>query len=438
MDRDAIFEKIRAVGRAALTVDIENSHSGNISMRYTGADGADMFAITATGSQKGELTPDKICHLTLNETNYGYFKASSETDIHARILGIPGIGATMHGHTRAATIVTLDDDPMPKTNPRAGLLPVDPLGARYLGTVPVDWIEVASGSKEMTETIFTKLSAGPVCMIQSHGAFAGGASLEETLFYLCALEHAGEVLLYAGMLGLDLSGARRTVESLAPTLAEAMPAYSNEEDGLRQFDDEPDTVDTFLATGARIFQSRYSPFHTGTMSLRGAETMLYLPKASLPDDLPGPMLEVSLYGCGAKTAGAASDIDVHRLIYRETPLKSVLHCHVSEAQAMALAMLPEAEAGHARVIPIDVEGGFLYPAVPVLPPNPDPEALCRALLDYHIAIVAFGGVWSAGEQSLGEALRHVSSVKDICRYRINAAMRGLDVAAMEPKRAGAW
>lgn len=437
MDRDAIFEKIRAVGRAALTVDIENSHSGNISMRYTGADGADMFAITATGSQKGELTPDKICHLTLNETNYGYFKASSETDIHARILQIPGIGATMHGHTRAATIVTLDDDAMPKTNPRAALVPVDPLGARYLGAVPVDWIEVASGSKEMTKTIFSRLSAGPVCMIQSHGAFAGGASLEETLFYLCALEHAGEVLLYAGMLGLDPSGAKETVEALAPGFAESMPAYTNEQDGLRQFDDEPDTVDMFLSTGARIFQSRYSPFHSGSMSLRGAETMLYLPKASLPADLPGPMLEVPLLS-DSQTAGAASDIDIHRLIYRETPLKSVLHCHLSEAQAMVLALLPEAMAGHARVIPIDVEGGFLYPAVPVLPPNPDAETLCRALLDYHIVIVAFGGVWSAGEQSVGEALRHVSSVKDICRYRINAAMRGLDVASMEPKRAGAW
>jgi hypothetical protein len=55
-----------------------------------------------------------------------------------------------------------------------------------------------------------------------------------------------------------------------------------------------------------------------------------------------------------------------------------------------------------------------------------------------MAVVVGGGVWAAGEQAVGEALRHVSSIRDICFYRIMAQSRGLNLAAMEPERARSW
>jgi len=437
MDREQIFKKISAVGRAALTIGIENSHSGNIAFKCRDDSGAPALAITATGAQKGELKPDKICYPALDRTNYGYFKASTETDIHARILHIPGVNASMHGHTKLAMVVSMDDAPHPKANPRPPLVPVDPLGARYLGRVPVVWVKVQSGSPEMIETIPKQLETSPVCLLEEHGAFARGASLEQALFHLCVLEHSGQVIFFSEILGADLDGARKKAEALKPGLQKLLPDYSSEQDSLRQFADEPDTVETFLQTGFRIFESGYSPFHTGAMSLRGAKTLLYLPKAAMPHDLAGPMLELSL---DSSQAGEnfGSELELHRKIYRETPFKALVHCYVAEAQAQALALTAKAGEKFPRVIPIDAEGGFLYPAIPVLPAFPSVEELCRALLDYRMAIVAFGGVWAAAEQSVGEALRHISSCKDICFYRIMAKLRGLNVSVLEPKRAKSW
>lgn len=433
MDRDEIFRKISAVGRAALTLDIENSHSGNISVKCRDEDGEDLLAITATGSQKGELTMSKICFPALDKTNYGHFKASSETDIHAMILKVPGVNATMHGHTKLATVVTLDDAPMPKQNPRAPMNPVDPLGARHLGQVPVDWFSVASGSREMAETVARRLGERPACMVQAHGAFAAGASLEQAFFSLCLVEHSGEVIHFSDILKVNRAAAEARAAALEPALKQDMPGYSPDLNGRVDFADEPDTVDMFTRAGFRIFESRYSPFHTGSMSMRCSRTMLYAPKASMPHDLPGPLLEAPLQG----DAGDA-ELEIHRAIYEHTPLKAIVHCYASEAQAVSLCYTDEELARAPRVIPVDAEGGFLYPAIPVLPPRPDPGVLARALLDYRVVIVAFGGVWAAGEQSVGEAIRHISSAKDICYYRIMGTMRGLNLAAMEPERAKNW
>jgi len=45
-------------------------------------------------------------------------------------------------------------------------------------------------------------------------------------------------------------------------------------------------------TGRRLFESKITPFHSGSLSVRGIRSMLYSPKASAPRDLPGPLLEL--------------------------------------------------------------------------------------------------------------------------------------------------
>ncbi len=434
MDKEQIYLKIRAFGRAALTLGIENSHSGNISIKCSDENGNEMLAITAAGSQKGELTRDRICFASLDKVNHGYFKSSSETDIHARILNLPGKKATMHGHTKAATIVTLDDAPMPKENPRKPLIPFDPLGVKFLGEVPVDWFAVASGSKEMAETIAKRLESYPVGIVQAHGAFASGGSLEEAFFKLCLVENSGEVIHYSDILGVDRSFVVKEIVEAASVIKKNIPDYSIENDGRLDFGDEPDTVDMFLQTGYRIFESKYSPFHSGSMSVRCSRTMLYIPKASLPHDIQAPMMEVPL----KPEPSDDPEMALHKAIYANTPLKSLLHCYVSEAQAVVLASLQTMKCENCKVIPIDAEGGFLYPSVPILACGFDAEDISRALLDYHVCIAAHGGAWASGEQSIGEALRHISSLKDICYYRIMAVMRGLDLSVMEPPRARSW
>lgn len=436
MEGEAIFRKFRALGRAMLTVDLQNSHSGNMALRHRGEEGEEWITITASGSQKGELTPDKVVSLSLSGTNFGYFKASSETDIHARILQVTGARASMHCHTKTATVATMDEAPPPKENPRPEFVPADPLGARYLGKVPVDWFQVASGSPEMTETVAERLRHHVITMIQTHGAMAKGESLEEAFFYLAILEHSAQVVFWAELAHADLAAAREKLSALRPSLLRRLPDYATELDRRRDFADDPDTVRMFLAAGFRVFESRLSPFHTGTMSLRAADSLLYLPKAALPLDLAGAMLELPLADSAAEP-GLGEELNWHRAIYQQTPLKAVVHGYVAEAEACALAE-PTPEAKPGRIIPIDAEGGFLYPAIPVLPPESGPEEICRALVDYHVVIVQLGGVWAAGEQSVSETLHHLSSIKDICRYRLQTRLRGLDLKSLEPKRAKTW
>ncbi|HYA48743.1 MAG TPA: class II aldolase/adducin family protein, partial [Burkholderiales bacterium] len=158
---EALFRLFQAVGRASLLYDIQDSHSGNMAVRWADERGEDEIVITATGSQKGDLEPNQICFLSPAETDAGYYKASSETDIHARILALPGVRASMHAHVKELIMATLDDAPKPERPP--DFAPVDPLAYHHLGSaIPMDWFAVPSGSAEMTKTIPERLAAHPL------------------------------------------------------------------------------------------------------------------------------------------------------------------------------------------------------------------------------------------------------------------------------------
>ena len=83
---EELIREFQNVGRASLLYDIQDSHSGNMVTRCIDDEGNEQIAVTATGSQKGDLEPEHICFLSPTETDFGYYKASSETDIHSRIL----------------------------------------------------------------------------------------------------------------------------------------------------------------------------------------------------------------------------------------------------------------------------------------------------------------------------------------------------------------
>jgi len=63
----------QAVGRASLVYDIQDSHSGNMAVKIKEADGRGVMAVTATGSQKGDLEPDQVCFFPFSETDYRAF-----------------------------------------------------------------------------------------------------------------------------------------------------------------------------------------------------------------------------------------------------------------------------------------------------------------------------------------------------------------------------
>jgi ribulose-5-phosphate 4-epimerase/fuculose-1-phosphate aldolase len=429
-----LMRLFRSVGRASLLYDIQDSHSGNMAVRWTDERGEERIVITATGSQKGDLEPSDICFLSARETDFGYYKASSETDIHARILALPGVGASMHAHVKELTSVTLDDAAKPSRPP--DFVPVDPLGVHHLGrAVPVDWFAVPSGSAEMTRTVPERLARHPLTVIYSHGAVAKGRTLEEAFFRLCVANNSGAIVRSMVRLGIDVEALRKDVLADPGAFFPVPPApYETGADGRCDFPDEEEILKEFLKAGRRIFGSRLSPFHTGSMSVRGVDEMLYAPKASMPADLAGPLVRAPL----ASEAGDDTEIGVHKAIYAAGDFQTVMHCYVPEAEACARFSYPGEPGPADRIVPIDAEGSFLYLAVPVLPPAAGLPNLVRALHDYKAAVVRGGGVWAVGTQSLSEVLHHPSSLREICLYRIAAQERCLDLRRMEPAKARRW
>jgi len=436
MNSEEIFRLFQAIGAAALKYDIEDSHSGNIAMKWLDENGTLRMAITATGSQKGDLEIDHICFPGIDKTTYGHYKASSETDVHAAILSLPGVLGSMHGHTKYATLVTLDDLPKPPQAPLPPLRPIDPLGFYHLGgEVPVRWLRVPTGSREAVRFVLEDLRDHEATYIQGHGPFARGKSVEHAFFNLCLVEHSGYILHFARLIGVNVPALQREIEASPEAFFAAHPRPYLLEDHKRcDFKDEPETVSAFLKTGRRIFESRLSPFHTGSISLRAVDTMLYAPKASMPDGLPGPLLEVPL----RIEKGDDPELLVHKWIYHESSLQSVIHAYVPEAEVIHHYVYPGEDSPRNRIVPIDAEGSFLYLVIPVLPPRTDLDELIRNLVDYNTVVIRGGGVWSVGEQSLSEVLHHPSSVRDICFYRIWAIARGLDISKMEPERSKSW
>lgn len=431
---DELVRMFQAVGRASLLMDMQDSHSGNMAVRWTDGAGRERLVITATGSQKGDLDRSKLCILSPSGTDYGYYKASSETDIHARILSLPGVGASMHAHVKELVIATLDDGPKPAAPPP--FVPVDPLGHHHLGAeVPVDWFAVPSGSPEMTRVIPERLAGYPLTIVWGHGAIARGRTLAEAFFLLSVADTSGAIVRRMEALGVDVAALRAKV-STDPAAAFARPVEPYEADGDPRVDfpEEEEILGEFLKAGRRIFESRLSPFHTGSMSLRGVAHLLYAPKASMPTGLPGPLVRVPL----AAEAGDGPELALHKAIYSASDFQTIIHCYIPEAEAQAHFAPPGGAAPIDRIVPVDAEGGFQYLVIPVVPPATGLPDLVRLLHEYKVVVVRGGGVWAVGAQSLSEALHHPSSVREICIYRAGALARGLDLGKMEPAKARRW
>ena len=433
-NNEDVLRLFQTVGRASLLYDIQDSHSGNMAVRHRDESGNEWIVITATGSQKGDLDANQICFLSPTETDFGYYKASSETDIHAGILALEGVGASMHAHTKDLMIVTLDDEKKP--NRPAPFVPVDPLGYYHLeGLVPVDWVEIPSGSAEMARIIPDRLARYPATMIQTHGTFVRARSLKEAFFLASVANNSGYVVRLLRRLRVDLAALRKKIQAEpAAALSYPLPPYTVDDDQVCDFPEEKEILHEFRKAGARIFESRLSPFHTGSMSVRGVKSMLYAPKASMPREIGGPLRQVSL----EIQSGDPRELAVHKEIYQQSDFQTIIHAYVPEAEATAHFVYPGDSEPLRRVVPIDAEGGFLYLVIPVVEAKTAVPELVRLLHDYKVVIVRGGGVWAVGAQSLSEVLHHPSSVREICLYRVGAFEQGLDLHRMEPEKSKKW
>lgn len=94
------IEAVIIAGRRAATLGWVPATSGNFSVRC-----GEQLAITRSGRDKGQLTPDDVALISLAAPAGS--ELSAETPLHlARYAADPGIGAVFHVHSPAAAVLS--------------------------------------------------------------------------------------------------------------------------------------------------------------------------------------------------------------------------------------------------------------------------------------------------------------------------------------------
>jgi L-fuculose-phosphate aldolase len=196
--QDAIRE-FQKIGRIVFEKDLNNSHSGNLSMRI-----GDRILITRRGSMLGFLTERDIIETGLEHNDSGISLASSEVNVHRAIYKGTSCLAICHSHPLTATAVSLVQDE---------IIPIDVEGSYYLRKIPIVEFEFGSGSKEMEEELPKVLKNYKIVMVRGHGAFAIGDFLEEALQYSHILESICRIIYMVKTMGGDLAKLQKTMYS---------------------------------------------------------------------------------------------------------------------------------------------------------------------------------------------------------------------------------
>lgn len=187
---DRLVEEFAKTGSALFSAGLNNSHSGNLSVRL-----GDKLVITRRGCMLACIASQDLIPVGLDEDDSGVALASTEVNVHRSIYRSTSALSVVHTHPRSATALSLSG---------RDIIPVDVEGRYYFKRVPVLEVKQAIGSEELESELPGLLKDFPIVMIKGHGAFAVGGSLEEGLQISHSLEWSCDIILRCTALGLSL------------------------------------------------------------------------------------------------------------------------------------------------------------------------------------------------------------------------------------------
>ncbi len=187
---DRLVEEFALAGSTLFAAGLNNSHSGNLSVRLGGR-----LVITRRGSMLGRLSTEDLVSVGLDEDDSGIALASTEVNVHRSIYRSTSALAVVHTHPRSATALSLSG---------RDIVPVDVEGRYYFKRVPVLGVKRAIGSEELESELPVLLKDFPIVVVKGHGAFAVGGSLEEGLQISHSLEWSCDIILRCAALGLSV------------------------------------------------------------------------------------------------------------------------------------------------------------------------------------------------------------------------------------------
>lgn len=183
---ERIYQQFREIGRDMYVDRLVSSHGGNLSVRF-----GDQVIIKRRGAMLGRLKPHDLVETGLEKNDSGVALASTELIVHRAIYKATPALAVVHAHPRTAVALSLSRDE---------IVPIDNEGSYLLKKVPVVAVEMASGSRQMAETIAEALKEYKVVMLRGHGSFATGQTLDEAFQWTSALEECCQIILAAKLI----------------------------------------------------------------------------------------------------------------------------------------------------------------------------------------------------------------------------------------------
>lgn len=465
-DISETHDRFRKIGEAILRVNGNNTHSGNLSVRDP--HDPDRFFITASGSQIGALIKRDIVPLRFTGVSWGDGRASTESNIHRKILNIPGVNAAIHCHHITAALITFDSSERCMFNQfscseshgreESVFQPVDLHGASILGGVPVGTYKQPVGSPEMEERIPKYLSQSPITLVRGHGAFAGGESLEECLHYVSVLESSAIIALNLKRRGVDLGQIQKKILEKGP--GSVFPRYttsiSSNEPGMHKVDDAS-TIYDFRYWLSYIYNTQIGAYGTGSMSRKvTSEEMIFCPMSSVPENMDFPLHRIST----KINVEDSFELALHKLIYNNTNYTTCIIGNNPLISADGMAVLaekfgiksllgesvdiPYTQKNHPVIAPIDAEAIYLNPRLGLTDiaqlNNLTPENPILNMLRWHkgCCVVAGFGLIAVGDTTLEQAAHNVSSAERIGRFRTEVfinekLLNGPTLKCFEPK-----
>jgi L-fuculose-phosphate aldolase len=172
-----LHQQFKQIGEKLFLRGLNNSHSGNISVRQK-----DDIIITGTGKMLDELTPDDLITVKILPNCEIDKNASMELLVHRAIYcADETIGAVVHAHAPYAIAMA---------NDRNEIIPYDHEGAYFFQKIPVLHAGKTIASDEVAEKIGQYVKTSLAVIVNRHGVFAWGKTLEDAYHFLMVVESA--------------------------------------------------------------------------------------------------------------------------------------------------------------------------------------------------------------------------------------------------------
>ncbi|MDA8066351.1 MAG: class II aldolase/adducin family protein [Thermaerobacter sp.] len=186
------LETFRRCGRALFWGGLNDSHSGNLSVRVK-----DSLWITRTGCMLHELVAKDLVEVAGDPPPRPELRASREFPAHRALYRAGGYAAVVHCHPPLALAWAMVADDLVSLTVDARTA----MGPR----VPV--LEAAVAHGEALAGMLAKAMAGHrAVLVRGHGVFAVGDDLEQATWRAFQVERTAQLTVAARGLGADLAG----------------------------------------------------------------------------------------------------------------------------------------------------------------------------------------------------------------------------------------